>query len=294
MRQNHAGTLEETKRHGSVLFPFIIYPCTIPGDFPSVALHWHKSMELIYVKKGRGSIQMGLEQLEATAGDIFVLPPGTLHSLRGLPGQKMEYENMMFETELLGVGAADVCARKYLIPLSGGQLLYAMHLQPDAEGYSAVAACLEQAEQLSENRNSGYELGIKAAMLQLIYTLLQLQPEQAVPESPQTARLKQVLQLVEAAYGQPLRVEQAAAVCGLSASHFMRWFRQMTGSSFTAFLKEYRLAAAAEQLRLTGNRVEDIARTVGYESLSNFNRQFRERYGVTPREYRKHEAEPDF
>lgn len=45
---------QEKKQHGSKLFPFNIYPCTIPLDFPSVSLHWHKEMELIYVKKGRG------------------------------------------------------------------------------------------------------------------------------------------------------------------------------------------------------------------------------------------------
>ena len=42
---------QEKKQHGSKLFPFNIYPCTIPLDFPSVSLHWHKEMELIYVKK---------------------------------------------------------------------------------------------------------------------------------------------------------------------------------------------------------------------------------------------------
>lgn len=46
--------LQELKQHGSRLFPFNIYPCTIPGDFPTVALHWQKSMEVIYVKKGCG------------------------------------------------------------------------------------------------------------------------------------------------------------------------------------------------------------------------------------------------
>ncbi len=43
----------EKKKHGSMLFPFNIYPCTIPKDFPAVALHWQKSMELIFVKKGK-------------------------------------------------------------------------------------------------------------------------------------------------------------------------------------------------------------------------------------------------
>ena len=43
--QNQA-SLQETKQHGAVRFPFNLYPCTIPGDFQQVALHWHESMEL--------------------------------------------------------------------------------------------------------------------------------------------------------------------------------------------------------------------------------------------------------
>ena len=46
--QNQA-SLQETKQHGAVRFPFNLYPCTIPGDFQQVALHWHESMELAVV-----------------------------------------------------------------------------------------------------------------------------------------------------------------------------------------------------------------------------------------------------
>ena len=49
--------LRETKQHGAAWFPFNIYPCTIPQDFPQVALHWQDSMELVFVKKGRGVVQ---------------------------------------------------------------------------------------------------------------------------------------------------------------------------------------------------------------------------------------------
>ena len=52
--------LRETKHHGAVRFPFNIYPCTIPGDFLQVPLHWHDSMELVYVKKGSGIVQVGV------------------------------------------------------------------------------------------------------------------------------------------------------------------------------------------------------------------------------------------
>ena len=108
--------LREAKQHGAAWFPFNIYPCTIPKDFPQVALHWQDSMELVFVKKGRGIVQAGLTTYTAQAGDIYVFAPGVLHALRQLPGEAMEYENIIFELELLG-GAGDICAEKYLLPL---------------------------------------------------------------------------------------------------------------------------------------------------------------------------------
>ena len=84
-----------------------------------------------------------------------------------------------------------------------------------------------------------------------------------------------------------LRVADAAGVCSFSASHFMRWFRQMTGQSFVAFLNEYRLNAAAEALQTTDETVLTIASRCGFENLSYFNRAFKAHFGMTPREYRK-------
>lgn len=282
-----AADFQEKKRHGSVLFPFNIYPCTIPGDFPSVALHWHRSMELIYVKKGRGLVQVGMRTEEAEAGGLFILPPGTLHALRGLDGCAMEYENIIFDVDFLGAGAADICAQQYLVPLAAGRLPLPVHLSPDAPGYASAAASLAEAEALCRDRGPGYELGVKAAMLRLLSLLLGLEAGPQPPESANTVRLRAVLEQIEREFSQPMRVEQAAAACGLSASHFMRWFKQMTGSSFTAYLNERRLAAAAVRLRESGDTVLSIAGDVGFENLSNFNHQFKARYGVTPREYRR-------
>ena len=81
MKEKESGTkYQETKQHGSRLFPFNIYPCTIPLDFPAVPLHWHKEMELIYIKKGKGLIQIETKSFEGEPGDIFVVTPGTLHA----------------------------------------------------------------------------------------------------------------------------------------------------------------------------------------------------------------------
>lgn len=284
---------QETKRHGSRLFPFNIYPCTIPLDFPSVLLHWHRDMELIYVKKGRGRIQLGMEEYPGEAGDIFVIPPGTLHAIRREPGSSVEYENIIFEMEFLGAGAADICAGEYLIPLSSGRLLPPARLGPETEEYERIKACLRQMEDLCERRGNGFELGVKAAALQMIYLLVQRFPKTRENVAPEMERLKNVLQEIENRDREPLTVADMAGFCGWSSSHFMRWFKQMTGDSFMSYVNDRRLAAAAESLRRGDDKIVTIAENAGFENLSNFNRQFKARYGMTPREYRNKKPETD-
>ena len=74
---HNQASLQETKQHGAVRFPFNLYPCTIPGDFPQVALHWQESMELVFVKRGAGLVQVGAASCPAYQGDIFIFTPGT-------------------------------------------------------------------------------------------------------------------------------------------------------------------------------------------------------------------------
>ena len=151
--QNQA-SLQETKQHGAVRFPFNLYPCAIPGDFPQVALHWQESMELVFVKRGTGLVQVGAVTCPARMGDIFIFTPGTLHALRQAEGQCMEYENIIFALELLG-GAEDLCAEKYLLPLQSGRLSLQARLTPNELCYLPAAACLREVEEANRAKLPG-------------------------------------------------------------------------------------------------------------------------------------------
>ena len=286
MEEGKKEGLQELKQHGTRLFPFNIYPCSIPVDFPSVPLHWQKSMEIIFIKKGNGFVRMGMECMEAEEGDIFIVPPENLHALTGKKGVEMQYENIIFDIDFLGSGAADICAQEYLVPLQAGRLLQPMKMKKGEEGYEKASDCLHGAEELCRWRETGYELGVKASMLQLLWVLVRICPQPPRADTADVTRLKFVLQCVEERYRQELSVPMIAKACGCSESHFMRWFKKMTGTSFTAYLNERRLAASAEALRQSDEKVLSIAQNAGFANLSNFNRQFLARYGVTPSEYR--------
>ena len=273
-------------QHAVERFLFNLYTCTIPGDFSQEPLHRQACTELVFVKRGAGLVQVGAVSYLARMGDIFVFTPGTLHALRQAEGQSMEYENLIFELELLG-GAEDLCAEKYLLPLQSGRLSLPVRLTPNDLCYLQAAACLREVEEASRSKLPGYELLVKGALLRFLALLIAQGKQQPPAETADTQRLKTVLQWLSAHYAEALRVADAAGVCSFSASHFMRWFRQMTGQSFIAFLNEYRLNAAAEALQTTDETILTIASRCGFENLSYFNRAFKAHFGMTPREYRK-------
>ena len=278
-------SLQENKRHGEKWFPFDIYPCTIPKDFPQVALHWQNSVELVFVKRGMGTVQVGLESVTAMAGDIFVFAPGVLHGLGQIPGETMEYENIIYEVDLLG-GSGDLCYRRYLLPLQSGRLSLPHRLTRGHLCYCTVLECLCRLETVNRDRVLGYELQIKGLLLCLLSALVAQSDGLPPRENADTRRLKTVLQYVTAHFADNLPVAEVAAACQCSPSHFMRWFKQMTGQRFTEYLNIYRLNAAAEALRTTDDTVLTVAERCGFKNLSYFNRAFKASFGLTPREYR--------
>ena len=183
-----------------------------------------------------------------------------------------------------GLDAHSDCVK---VPLQSGRLSLPVRLTPNDLCYLQAAACLRELEDANRAKRPGYELLVKGALLRFLALLIAQGKQCLSTETADTQRLKTVLQLLSAHYAEPLRVADAAGVCSFSASHFMRWFRQMTGQSFIAFLNEYRLNTAAEALRTTDETVLTIASRCGFENLSYFNRAFKAHFGMTPRDYRK-------
>ena len=78
-----------------------------------------------------------------------------------------------------------------------------------------------------------------------------------------------------------------AARVGMSQSGLSRYFARATGQSFSDTLRSLRLTKARQLLEATDHPVTEVARSSGYNNLSNFNRQFRTETGMTPSEYRR-------
>lgn len=83
-------------------------------------------------------------------------------------------------------------------------------------------------------------------------------------------------------YAEPMRVEDLARLSGMSPSAFHRHFRSVTALSPLQFQKRIRLQEARTLLIASSRDVAGIGHSVGYDSPSQFNREYRRMFGVPP------------
>ena len=83
-----------------------------------------------------------------------------------------------------------------------------------------------------------------------------------------------------------LKLEELAALCGLSLSTFKREFVKQYKSSPAKYIKQRRLEKAAELLRISNLRISDIAYDTGFQDLAHFSKSFVKVYGCPPTAYR--------
>jgi AraC-like DNA-binding protein len=113
-------------------------------------------------------------------------------------------------------------------------------------------------------------------------------PIAAVPQlSADRARLDRVLDVIHARYMEPLTLDALADVAALSPSGLHRMFVRHVRSPVSVYITRLRLGEACALLSGTTRPIGHIAADVGYDSLANFNRQFKVAKQMTPRQYRR-------
>ena len=75
---------------------------------------------------------------------------------------------------------------------------------------------------------------------------------------------------------------------GYSEYHFSRKFREISGMQFRDYLRLRKLAFALKRIRDTNDSLLSIALDCGFSSHEAFTRAFKDAYGITPSEYRRH------
>ncbi|MBB5019065.1 PAS domain S-box-containing protein [Chitinivorax tropicus] len=92
---------------------------------------------------------------------------------------------------------------------------------------------------------------------------------------------------MRAHFAEPLRMDDLAEMAGLSVAQFERRMKKLFQLSAGQYLLKCRIDAAAYRLRLSREKIADIALDCGFFDQSALSRQFRQFVGLSPRQYRE-------
>lgn len=288
---HHIPAQKENTKHGEQMFPLKKYITVLDNLHPPVFAHWHDEAEFTLVTEGSGIYQIQLDSYEVTAGDLLFIPPAVLHSITAQPDNHLRTETYVFHMHFLGMHAADVCAVHYLTPIASAKLLPPVYFGAQHPLQDKLRQIFLSLNTIYRAKEIGYELLLKADLLKLIAVLLPYCTEaSAQPKlhTEHTAKLKIVLEYIEQHYTEELSIAQLSALCYFSEYYFMRFFKKYVGMSCLDYMKNLRLEKAAELLAAGELSTLEVSLSVGFHNLSYFYREFKKKYGTTPKKFAKH------
>lgn len=281
---------KEQAQHGEHMFPLKRYITTLSDVYPVTAAHWHEEAELTLITKGSCTYHVHLDAIEAAAGDILFIPPAELHSINTAPEMEMTSTTFVFHMDFLTASAADICTVRYLKPISHHTLTLPCIIHPDHPVYQRLREIFCAMDQAYEEKKEGYEMALKALLLYALSALLPYRQTAEVRpqlEDEHAAKLKLVLEYINEHYAEELTIPLLAHLCFFSEYHFMRFFKKYTGMSCLEYIKNLRLEKAASRLAQGGQSVLEVSLSCGFSNLSYFYREFRKKYGMTPKQFIK-------
>lgn len=226
---------------------------------------------------GLGAIASGAERFRyrgsdhlAAAGSVVLMSPDELHTGRAETEAGWGYRMLYLDAELLQAVTGDA----------------AWHFDTAVLNDAALAAQVSQ--RLGALWQSADDLAFDSGLLELLALLRpRVRPAArsvGVRSAHAQPRFSAVIDYLQAHLAEPLRLEQLAAVAGLSPFHFQRSFKAAHGATPHQMLMALRLLQAKQRLA-RGDRPADVAAAVGLADQAHLTRAFLQRYGVTPARY---------
>ena len=109
----------------------------------------------------------------------------------------------------------------------------------------------------------------------------------SIKKAEENPIIKKVCIYVEENLAQDISLETAADFAGVSSFYLSKLFKEEKGETFINYISDKRLEKSRQLLESTGLSIKEITAEVGYNDQNYFSRIFKNKYGLSPKEYRK-------
>lgn len=253
--------------------------------------HTHNFIELEIITDGSADHIVEGKTYHIKRGDVLVIMPSFVHELQNV--QELEHYNLKFDLEKLILLETDI------EKLSGFQSLfilqpfqqyhhdYTSHMVLDEMQLSKVKVLCELMNTEWIERKEGYKWVIKSYFLALITYLARNYSPNAAGNSPKIQGIVETAAYIQANMDKKITLATLASMACLSERQYTRVFKEAYGVAPIEYAINCRLTLACRMLKNTEKNLLEISTSCGFGDKVSFSRLFKNRYNITPGEYRK-------
>lgn len=249
---------------------------------------------LRYILTGRADFLMDGERYTVERNQVCYIPEGCRLECHALEDE-FSFISIRFATTVQ-LNGSDFLSEYFRIPRVTRQA------DPEVLGY------FQQVYENATSQNTSKLFRIRGNLELILAWLVEHTPEALVEESAQPEadcsveglrrredrthashrdpRIQVVVDYLVAHPAEPFDSEFLARMADMSPSSLRRLFKEHTGKSPGAFVKDLRMITAARRLLVTNQRISAIAYELGFDDPNYFARIFKSVFGVSPQEYR--------
>lgn len=254
------------------------------------AWHYHPEYELLYISKSSGIRFVGDSVAHFSPGDLVLVGSNLPHLWRNDPSyyearstSQVKTLVIKFMKDFIGKGTfnyPEFSAINQMLEESKYGLYFGQKVSKKLHSDLSEIINLDTAEQ-----------SIK--LLSLLHQLSQTgnkrlsSTDMRQYSTEPSKRLDLVLKYISDHYSTTIYLQDVADIACMTTNSFCRFFKKMTNKSFTQFLNEVRVRNATRLLLDDKLSVSQVCYMVGYNSVTNFYRQFKQIMGSTPNHYRQ-------
>ena len=224
--------------------------------------HIHQCFEIITLTEGCMDVTVDSKIYTLKKDESIIIFPNQLHSLHST---KSKHILCIFSPELVRMFSGKI-----------------MNKTPQNNKFVFDKNLLLLFNQLGENESEMFRKGV-------LYLLCDTFDSQAIYKDQDMGRkdlLYKMFSFVSNNFDGDCSLAALSGEIGNNYSYLSRYFKNVVGISFNTYVNNYRLNHACYLLRNSTSSIINCALDSGFVSLRSFNRNFKERFGITPTEYR--------
>lgn len=293
---------EETRQQGYAAFPCSMYfsgdkkTDTIGSTF-NLPPHWHNSIELIHLKKGRYNVTINTENFIVDKDCYIFVDSGLLHSVYS--GPLYRESAILFTPSILSTTNMDSAEKGIIKPVMDGSVSFPRvidNTMPVFKEFDSIYGQLENIFKKANDRRfdqfnvstASDQLKVKAYLMLLLGTLYDhdLLIHSRFDINPKIESLKTVITFINEHYNEKIYLHDLAQLMNLNDQYFSRFFKKMIGKNCMEYINDVRIRHAMKMLEKSDLPVLSIAYECGFGNIGHFINTFKNSTGMKPLEFR--------